>query len=464
MLFSSFIFIFFFLPLTIICYYLVPKKTRNFVLLFFSILFYMWGEPIYIFIMLFSTLFDYINGIFLDYFRNKNNNLVVKIILIISIVGNLGILTFFKYSNFLVNNLENILNVNINFPLIVMPIGISFYTFQTMSYTIDVYKGIVPVQKNIWKFATYVMLFPQLIAGPIIKYSDIYNDLDKRRESFEMFSSGIKRFIIGLFKKVVLANSIGSVFVTIKSISFDQLSFFTAWIGALAFTFQIYYDFSGYSDMAIGIGKMFGFNFKENFNYPYMAKNITDFWRRWHISLSTWFKEYVYIPLGGNKKHKNINLMIVWLLTGLWHGASWNFVFWGAYFGILLILEKNINFLKKRKTCNIWAHIFTMILIIIGWVFFFSENLSSSFLYLEKMFLIKTNIVDKYSFYLLFNNLVLFIICFILSTDKLESLLKNIKNKFDKPFIFNLAYIFLFILSIAFLAGDTYNPFLYFRF
>lgn len=424
----------------------------------------MWGEPVYILIMFFSTFFDYINGLLIEYFRKKNHKNLPKIILIISVIGNLGILFFFKYSSFLIENIEALFHFSIEFPEIIMPIGISFYTFQTMSYTIDVYKGEVPVQKNLLDFATYVLLFPQLIAGPIVKYQDVYKDLKERKESFEKMSSGIKRFIVGLFKKVVLANSIGEIFEAITLIPLEELSVLTAWLGAIAYTFQIYYDFSGYSDMAIGLGKMFGFTFKENFNFPYLATSITDFWRRWHISLSSWFKEYVYIPLGGNKKHQSINLLIVWTLTGLWHGASWNFVVWGIYFGVLLILEKKFWLKKQIKISPFWQHIYTMFLVIIGWVFFFSPNLTAALQYLAKMFGIHAPLYDSYTIYFWISSGVLLILCIVLSTKILKKGILKIKNsKFFIPCSY-LGYLGLFVITLSFLAGATYNPFLYFRF
>ena len=464
MLFNSFIFLFFFLPITILLYYLVPKKLRNILLLFASILFYMWGEPVYILIMLFSTIFDYINGILISYFRQKNYLKLTRVVLIISIIGNLGILGFFKYGIFLIKNIETIFNITINYSEIIMPIGISFYTFQTMSYTIDVYKDEVPVQKNILDFATYVLLFPQLIAGPIVKYQDVYQQLKNRQENVHKMSYGIKRFIIGLFKKAVLANSIGEVFQMISLIPIRELSFVTAWLGVLSYTFQIYFDFSGYSDMAIGLGKMFGFTFKENFCFPYLAESITDFWRRWHISLSSWFKEYVYIPLGGNKKHPYRNLLIVWFLTGLWHGASWNFVAWGLYFGFLLIFEKKFWLKTLQKLPKLIQHIYTMFFVMIGWVFFFSPDLTYAFQYLSKMFSINTTFLDSYSLYMWSTNLILIAFCVFMSTDILSKVIEHLKKLNCYMACSYLGYLVIFFLTISFLAGATYNPFLYFRF
>ena len=316
MVFSSIVFIFYFLPLVLLFYYLSPNKLRNFTLLVFSLIFYAWGEPIYILIMLFSSISDYIHALIIDKYRGTFKS---KLALISSIAINLGLLGFFKYSN-------------LGIPL---PIGISFYTFQTMSYSIDVYRNNVPVQRNLISLATYVTLFPQLVAGPIVRYLDVANDLKYRTHNSDKFYEGVYRFIIGLSKKVILANNLGIIWFNIKSTPSSQLSMLTAWLGIICFTLQIYFDFSGYSDMAIGLGKMFGFTFLENFNFPYISKSITEFWRRWHISLGVWFRDYVYIPLGGNRCSKTrwiINIFIVWFLTGLWHGASYNFILWGLYF------------------------------------------------------------------------------------------------------------------------------------
>ena len=343
MVFRSLMFLFVFLPSVLLIYYVCPKKFRNLVLFVSSLVFYAWGEPVYIVIMIFSTVFDYFNGLLIEKYRQKGQLKKTKIVLINSIIINLAILFFFKYTDFFINNINLLLSSNIQTLDLALPIGISFYTFQTMSYTIDVYRGEVKAQKNIISFGAFVVLFPQLVAGPIVRYKTIATQLDERKESQEQFANGVHRFIIGLGKKVLLANNIGLVWEQISSYNIETLSTATAWIGAIAFSFQIYFDFSGYSDMAIGLGKMFGFNFLENFNYPYISKSITEFWRRWHISLGTWFKEYVYFPLGGNRggKAKQIrNIFIVWGLTGFWHGASWNFVVWGLYFAVLLIFEK----------------------------------------------------------------------------------------------------------------------------
>ncbi|MEG0805306.1 MAG: MBOAT family O-acyltransferase, partial [Lachnospiraceae bacterium] len=329
MVFSSFTFLFAFLPAVLLLYFICPKKFRNFILLAFSLLFYAWGEPIYVCIMLFSTVFDYVNGLLIGKFRENENEKAAKAVLIASVVINLGILCFFKYTDFFITNVNTLTGSGLNLLGIALPIGISFYTFQTLSYTIDVYRGNVEVQHNIINFGTYVTLFPQLIAGPIVQYKTVEEDLNNRRISIPEISKGIQRFLIGLGKKVLIANQVGAIWEQVHKMVPQEMSVLTAWVGILAFTFQIYFDFSGYSDMAIGLGHVFGFRFLENFEHPYESRSITEFWRRWHISLGAWFREYLYIPLGGNRvsvPRHILNLFIVWFLTGFWHGSSWNFV------------------------------------------------------------------------------------------------------------------------------------------
>ena len=349
MVFSSVLFLFRFLPIFMICYFLVPRKMKNLVLFLGSLVFYAWGEPVYIFLMLFSTISDYVWGRLIEEYRGKDHS---RIFLLCSIGINLFILGFFKYADFLLQTVNTVFGTSIPLLKLPLPIGISFYTFQTMSYTIDVYRGEAPVQNNIISFGAYVSMFPQLIAGPIVRYQDIAAELNTRTESLERFSLGIRRFVVGLGKKVLLANQAGALWTEITAILPADRSVLMVWMGILAFVFQISFDFSGYSDMAVGMGHMLGFHFPENFNYPYISKSITEFWRRWHISLGTWFKEYVYIPLGGNRKGGLLqvrNILVVWLLTGIWHGASINFLLWGIYFGLLLLLEKFVlmKYLKK---------------------------------------------------------------------------------------------------------------------
>lgn len=388
MVFSSLVFLFYFLPIVLILYFVVKSKYRNLVLLLASLFFYAWGEPQYIWIMLFSTVLDFSSGLGIDWGKRHNKKHISRMFLLLSIVGNLSLLFFFKYSNFLISNINAVSGLGLNLLNISLPIGISFYTFQTMSYSIDVYRGETKVQKNILNFATYVTLFPQLIAGPIVRYQTVAEEIDGRHESVNKVASGIKRFILGLGKKVLLANNIGLVW-KMYSEGKVSMSVLGSWLAILAFALQIYFDFSGYSDMAIGLGRLFGFTFLENFDYPYMSKSITEFWRRWHISLGTWFKEYVYIPLGGNRgslAHQIRNILIVWLLTGLWHGPSWNFVLWGLMFALLLIIEKQflLNYLEKMP--SLLGHVYTLSFVLVSWALFAFDSFGQSAEYLRCMF------------------------------------------------------------------------------
>ena len=398
MVFSSTTFLLAFLPLVGILYFICPRKLRNALLLVFSLLFYGWGEPKYILIMLFSTVFDYCNGLAIGHFRAAGKPKGAKAVLVVSVVGNLSILGFFKYTDFAITNLNGLLGTAIPALGLLLPIGISFYTFQTMSYTIDVYRGLVPPQRNIIDFSAYVTLFPQLIAGPIVQYKTVAADLENRnRESLAGASAGMQRFVIGLGKKVLLANQMGAVWEEIAAMSAPSVV--TAWLGALAFTFQIYFDFSGYSDMAIGLGRMFGFHFLENFNYPYVARSVTEFWRRWHITLSGWFRDYIYIPLGGNRKgqaRQLLNMFLVWAATGIWHGASWNFIAWGLYYFVLLTIEKTflLKYLKKGK---VWPHIYTLFFVVLGWGIFTANQPGAPLgLLLQKLFVPQGGISPVY--------------------------------------------------------------------
>ena len=482
MVFSSFVFLCAFLPIVLFLYYISPARIRNLVLLAASLIFYAWGEPVYVLIMLFSTVFDYTNGRLIEYFKKKGSRGKMKAALVVDICGNLGILGFFKYADFVIDNINSITGAGLSLLHIALPIGISFYTFQTMSYTIDEYRGQVEAQHNILDFATYVVLFPQLIAGPIVQYKTIANELSQRKVGLTDFSEGAFRFAIGLAKKVLLANQIGGLWDTISRM--NELTTATAWLGAIAYSFQIYFDFSGYSDMAIGLGRMFGFHFLENFNFPYMAKSITEFWRRWHISLSSWFREYVYIPLGGNRKglpRQVLNLLIVWMLTGLWHGANWNFVLWGLYYGVLLIIEK-LFLLKLIEKLPAWiGHVYSLFLVVIGWAIFAQTDMSQLTRFLKAMFGIGVAGVNSDFWYFLSCNAVLLIVLVLCSMDHRAWIGKLRKKSADavvregsiyvaveqsrglmivKPAIM-LALLFL---SYAFLVGDSYNPFLYFRF
>ena len=460
-----------FLPLCIALYFAVPRKLKNLVLLIFSLVFYAWGEPKYVLIMLASITVAFVTGIFADKSRYKEKaELKARLSMIIAIVWNLGFLFFFKYTNLFIKTANDIGGFGIKALEIALPIGISFYSFQTLSYVIDVYKGEVKAQRNILNLATYVALFPQLIAGPIVRYQTIEQQLTKRKESFELFSAGVKRFTYGLAKKVILANAAGALFEELSAMSNDKLSVCAAWLGIIAYTFQIFFDFSGYSDMAIGLGKMFGFEFLENFDYPYISKSITEFWRRWHISLSTWFRDYVYIPLGGNRKGKGrqvFNIMLVWALTGFWHGASWNFMGWGIYFGILLLLEKFIWGKALQKTPSAVQHIYAMFFVVIGWALFAYDDTERLINNLKNMFgLNGLPIINDMTVSKMLGFAVTFVILIIASTPLCRWLGTKIKAKSVAAFdvVQTLSIPVLLILSAAYLVSSSYNPFLYFRF
>lgn len=468
MLFSSIVFLFSFLPAVMILYYLLPVRFRNVILLLASLVFYAWGEPVYLFLMLLSILFNYFSG--LDIARNLQDKRAAKRSLVFNLIINLAVLGFFKYEGFVLDTLNGILPVHISYHALPLPIGISFYTFQILSYIIDVYRGNVKVQTNLPNFALYVTMFPQLIAGPIVQYADVDEQLASREVSRTKFGEGSMYFIRGLAKKVLLANTSGMIFTEVSGLAKGNIAVVTAWLGAFAYMFQIYFDFSGYSDMAIGLGKMFGFEFNMNFNYPYVSKSITEFWRRWHISLSSWFRDYVYIPLGGNRvsKIKHIrNLLIVWFLTGLWHGAAWNFVAWGLYYGVILIIEKYLLSPVLDRLPDVVRHIYSIVLVVIGWVLFFSSSFGQAADYIRVMFGAGAHgFADRESMYLLTSNLILWLILIFGSTPlvhfRYEHMLRT--KKWNTTIINSVVYVALFIVCIAYLVTETYNPFLYFRF
>lgn len=473
MVFSSSVFLTVFLPLTMLVYFLVPVryiKARNAVLLAASLIFYGWGEPKYIFVMLFSIVFNYGCGLAIGINIEMKNKHRAKPMLIFCVVGNLALLGFFKYTDFILETVNTLTDAGLGLTGIALPIGISFYTFQTMSYVIDVYRGKVKAQRNIITFGAYVTLFPQLIAGPIVRYSDVEAMLTGRRTNLEQAAEGVRRFIIGFGKKVLLANQIYIIWMELSSM--ETLSTAAAWLGAVAFTFQIYFDFSGYSDMAIGLGKIFGFDYLENFNYPYISRSITEFWRRWHMSLSSWFKEYVYIPLGGNRKglgRQLVNISIVWALTGLWHGASWNFVVWGIYYGIILIIEK-IGLLKVLERLPAAAgHIYSLVLIVIGWVIFATDDLGDVVHYIGIMFGSSGVLADDTFMYYFTTRIWLLIACVIGSTPLPKLVCKAVSDKLEGKdaaigVLETVLLIAIMVLSVAFLVSGSYNPFLYFRF
>ncbi len=465
MVFSSIPFLFFFLPICFFLYFLVPFKWKNFILLVFSLIFYAWGEPIYILLMVFSSVVDYFNGRFIYKYKDSKRK---KLFLIGSILINLSVLGFFKYSDFLIQNLNTIFHLNLSLLHLSLPIGISFYTFQTMSYSIDVYRGEVVPEKNFLTFMTYVSMFPQLVAGPIVRYETVNQELHEREINCTNFANGFMRMLRGLFKKILLANTIGMLFSVITSSEIQNISVATAWLGILAYSLQIYFDFSGYSDMAIGIGEMLGFHFLENFNYPYISTSITDFWRRWHISLSSWFRDYVYIPLGGSRVKKIFhirNILIVWALTGLWHGAAWNFILWGLYYGLFLLFEKFIFQKYLDKLPSFLRHIYAIFFIMIGWFLFAFDDFEMLKLYATRLFSFRLLWDQNFLYYLLNYGFVLLlgILFSIPIYPKLQAWMKKMSFKSSLCIIF-FVYVLLFVITLAFLVSDTYNPFLYFRF
>lgn len=473
MVFSSLLFLFRFLPAVLILYYIAPRKLRNVILLVFSLFFYAWGEPRYVFLMLFTITMDFFVGRGIDRAKQEGNGRKAKRFLLCSVIVNLSVLGFFKYADFVIGTINLLTGASLPLPGIPLPIGISFFTFQTMSYTIDVYKGSTKVQKNWIKYGTYVSMFPQLIAGPIVQYKTIARQMEDRRENVDDFAEGIHRFMIGLGKKVLIANNIGALWDTIAALPVDGLAAGTAWLGAFAFTFQIYFDFSGYSDMAIGLGKMFGFHFLENFNYPYISRSITEFWRRWHISLSSWFKEYVYIPLGGNRHGmaKQIrNILVVWMLTGIWHGASWNYVAWGCYYGVLLLIEKLALGKVLGKLPAVFQRIYTMFFVVIGWIIFKCEDMAYGVSYLKAMFGgFGQGLWNNETIYLLYNYAVLFVLAIFGSTmlpKKAAGVVlgSGKKKTWAENMLYVIFYGIIFFVSLAYLVDATYNPFLYFRF
>lgn len=461
MVFSSLTFLYAYLPIVLIVYFIVPSRQRNITLFIVSLLFYGWGEPLYVLIMLFSILLNWWAGRLI-----RQDPRHAKRLLILSIAINLLLLGFFKYWDFFAENLRHI---GLSFlPLLHLnlPIGISFYTFQAMSYPIDIYRGKAEPQTSFVNFGAYVTMFPQLIAGPIIRYVDVADQLIKRKINSASFAVGIRRFTIGLCKKVLLANSIGAVYTDISALPNSQMTTLTAWIGIFSYAMQIYYDFSGYSDMAIGLGKMLGFTFPENFNYPYIAASVTDFWRRWHISLSTWFRDYVYIPLGGNRKGQKrqlFNIAIVWLLTGFWHGAAWNFILWGSIYGIILMLEK-IILLKILNHLPKWlGRIYTMLIVLIAWVLFANTNLGAGLRYIQMLFGATGMFANAMTFYYFRDHFVLFLICLLACTPIAHTRFNPLRHPYGRFLIPILTPIALFICT-AFIVSSSYNPFLYFRF
>lgn len=467
MVFSSLTFLYFYLPIVLILYFITPMKVKNLILLVSGLLFYAWGEPFYIVIMLFSTIVDYTAGRLIHMYDNDKKKRLI--FLLMSLIINIGLLATFKYGSFFIQNINNILGTNIFDPKLPLPIGISFYTFQSMSYTIDLYMRNIKVQKNFISFTSYVTLFPQIVAGPIVRYDEVAKEIDHRTINVDKIGQGIGTFVKGLAKKVILANNIGLVWTQVKGMDFSEISVLTAWVGILAFTFQIYFDFSGYSDMACGLGRMMGFNFPQNFDHPYISKSISEFWRRWHITLGSWFKSYVYFPLGGNRGGmlKTLrNLAIVWFLTGLWHGASWNFIIWGLYFGALIIIEK-IGWGKVlAKLPAVVSTLYTFLLVVFGWVLFDIEGLPKVFQYFGAMFGGNGILIDSTAKYLLSSSIVFFIICIFASTNIFNIIRGKLHGISLKIVTFGApaAQFALMLICTTYLVDATYNPFLYFRF
>lgn len=457
MVFSSILFIFRFLPIALILYFLTPYKYKNLILTILSLIFYSWGEGKYFLIMIASIAVDYTAGRLIYKFKDQKKKLFI---LCISLLFNLGMLFFFKYINFFIENINDIFNMSLGLVKITLPLGISFYTFQTMSYSIDVYRGRVKPENNIINFAAFVTLFPQLIAGPIVKYSDISEEIKNRIITKDNVEKGIEQFILGLGSKVLIANNIGMLWTEIESSGFINISTSLAWLGIAAFGLQIYFDFSGYSLMAIGLGRMLGFTFPENFNYPYISRSISEFWRRWHITLGSWFKEYVYIPLGGNRRSRLrviFNLFVVWILTGFWHGASYNFILWGLFFFIMIMIEKQglAKILKKHK---IFSHIYTIFFLLIGWTLFAVTDLRNMGVYFGRMFIYHGG--SEWLYYLRNYGVSLIAACMF----SVPFIAKWYKKLDDKKYLKSIILMAIFVVSAAYLVDATYNPFLYFRF
>ena len=467
MVFSTPIFLFYFLALTLLVYYLVPRKLRNPVVLIASLFFYYWGEQTYVAIMFLSTAIDYTHGLLVERCKAKGNDKGARMAVASSVIFNLALLLFFKYWDFLAASFQA---MGLNFMPVLgihLPIGISFYTFQTMSYTIDVYRGDTRAQRSIINFGTFVTLFPQLIAGPIIKYKDLGDQIDQRDTSVEKFASGVQMFMIGMAKKVLIANNVGMLWDTYKAMAPGDLTVAGAWLGVIAFTFQIYFDFSGYSDMAVGLGRMLGFEFLPNFNYPYISKSITEFWRRWHISLSTWFREYLYIPLGGNRCSKPrwmFNLLVVWAATGIWHGASWNYLLWGLYFFVLLMLEKFFLLKALNKAPAVIGHVYTLFLVVVSWAIFALEDFSQLGAYLKVMFGMGGVPLTNSDFgYYLTSYLPILCLAAVASTPLGATLYRKAPKKAAQA-VGALLILAGLTVCTAYLVDGTYNPFLYFRF
>ena len=469
MLFPSEVFLFVFLPFVLVIYYALLRKTKhakNIFLLAVSLFFYAWGEPEYVFLMIGTILINYVYGVLIDWCRD--NEILTKVILLFMVITNVGILGWFKYSGFAVAQVNRFLHTEFAVPEVALPIGISFFTFQAMSYVIDVYRGHGKVQKNPLQVGLYVSLFPQLIAGPIVRYETVAEQIEHRVENLEDFTSGVTRFCIGLGKKVLISNNMAVIADATFGLLINgefQASIGMAWLGAIAYTLQIFFDFSGYSDMAIGLGKMFGFHFEENFNYPYISSSISEFWRRWHMSLQTWFRDYVYFPLGGSRVSKPrlvFNLFVVWALTGMWHGANWTFIAWGLMYFVILTFEKFTG-LGKKKTW--WGHIYTMVLVILGWVIFRAENLGAASTYIKAMFGIGAKgIMDKAVFAYIGQNWLYFVFALVGCAPIVPRIDEKLKNNKVWQCVYAVAVVLILVTATSYIMNNAYNPFIYFNF
>ncbi|MFE1242937.1 MBOAT family O-acyltransferase [Fictibacillus sp. NPDC058756] len=472
MVFSNLVFLFMFLPIVLAAYFLLPNRFRNFILLLASLIFYAWGEPEYVLLMLFSIVLNYVFGMMINKYRNQIT--YKKLTVALAVIVNIGILGYFKYSNFLIDNINNLFNLSIENEPLPLPIGISFFTFHALSYLIDVYRKDTAVQTNIYDLALYIALFPQLVAGPIIRYNTVADEIKSRVHSMDLFSRGVRRFIIGLAKKILIANPMGELADILFAMNPGDMSSATAWLGIIAYTLQIYFDFSGYSDMAIGLGHMFGFNFLENFNFPYISRSISEFWRRWHISLGSWFRDYVYIPLGGNRNgpwKTYRNLLIVWTITGFWHGASWTFLAWGFYYAIIISLERLGLEKLLQKMWRPFQHMYVLLLVMIGWVFFRADSFGYSYKYIQTLFGFNgIQAIDNSTLLYLNDYGYVFVLGILFSMpvfDWLKSTFyreDNFMGRWAVPIVSPVFYMGLLLLVTMFLVNSTYNPFIYFRF
>ncbi len=472
MVFSNLFFIYLFLPLNLFLYFIIKNRTwKNVVLLAFSLFFYAWGEPVWVFMLMLTAFLDYMWARCIEYFRSSGQNTRAKIALSASLIFDLGMLVVFKYSGFLIENLNAATGLSLPIPKIALPIGISFYTFQTISYVLDVYRGQVSAQKRYYKYLMYLSSYHQLVAGPIVRYSDVAGEIENRTTTVEDFSEGLTKFCIGLSKKVLVSNVAGKLVTQYMDAPLQSLSVAGAWFGVLLYSLQLYYDFSAYSDMAIGLGRIFGFHYHKNFDYPYLSKSVTEFWRRWHISLGSFFRDYVYIPLGGNRKHQIFNICVVWFLTGLWHGASWNFILWGMFYGILLIVEK-IGLLKiLEKIPAVFSRCYLLFLTLIGWTIFYTTDMGRLGGYFKVMFGLSGNPLTDPQLSIEFVNNIFWLIAVIVFcapiTQKVKGWLAQQESDAKKALIglataaMNLILLFL---CTSMLVGQSYNPFLYFRF